>query len=324
MPAEIDKKFAEMEAFPLVYVVVLNYNSAQITLDCIDSVLKIDYPNFRVILVDNGSTDGSGEQFKEAVTDPRIELLFKSQNEGYAGGNNRGVEMALLRGADYIFVLNNDTIADPGCVAPVVQFMEEHPRTAICGCRVFNVVGGGPPSGETEREYSLFTGSPALFCDRSDLTVPREVAHIRGTAMFLRAAAIRKVGLFDPNFFLLWEDTDLCYRARAAGYKVCLVPSPGILHLVSQTLRRSRSILLFHAIRNRAWFIRRHGQFRHWVVFTLFSFGYFYPKAIIARLLRGEFEQLGAILKGIWQGHRRYPGPAGPDCAAKSLARLRV
>jgi len=75
---------------PHVFVIVLNYNGAQMTLNCVDSVLRIDYPNFRVMMVDNASADDSVIRFKEAITDPHVELLVNDKNQGYAGGNNRG------------------------------------------------------------------------------------------------------------------------------------------------------------------------------------------------------------------------------------------
>ena len=308
-----------MNNLPCVGIVILNFNGAQLTINCVDSVLKIDYPNFKIIVVDNASVDDSAVRLKAALTDRRVELLLNDKNEGYAGGNNRGIERALAEGAKYIFVLNNDTIADPGCLLPLVRFMEDDSRIAICGGRVFNVVSNGPPSGEIEREYSLFTASRAFFCDRLDLTAPREVDHVRGTAMLLRGEAIQKIGSFDPSFFLIWEDTDICYRARAAGYKVYLVPNPGVVHLVSQTLRKSKSTLLLYAIRNRAWFVHRHGKLRHWVVFNLYSFGYLYPRIFVGRLLRHEFKLLSPVLKGIWQGHYGRPRPLSDDAGMFSV-----
>lgn len=288
---------------PLVYIIILNYNGPELTLDCVDSVLKIDYPNFKVIVVDNASADDSVARFRAVFTDPRIELIQNASNEGYAGGNNRGIERALAEEADYVFILNNDTIADPGCLCPLVRFMEEDRRTAVCGGRIFNVVPGGPPSGEIEREYSLFTASRAFFCDPSDLSEPREVDHVRGTAMLLRSDAVRRIKGFDTRFFLLWEDTDLCYRARALGYKVCLVPSPGVLHLVSQTLGKARATLLFYNVRNRAWFVRRHGNAAHRIVFALLSWAYFYPRTLGGIGVRGDLKSIPLILRAIWEAH---------------------
>jgi hypothetical protein len=94
--------------------VILNYNGAQLTLNCVDSVLKVEYPNFKVVVVDNASTDGSVAQFRAALTDPRIELLVNEKNEGYAGGNNRGIEKALEAGADYVFLSDPWVYQAPG------------------------------------------------------------------------------------------------------------------------------------------------------------------------------------------------------------------
>ena len=299
-----------METFPTVCIVILNYNGAQITLNCVDSVLKIDYPNFRVMVVDNASTDDSVTRFKEAFTDPRIELLINSENEGYAGGNNRGIERALAAGADYVVILNNDTIVNPGCLTPLVEAMERDAVLGIAGCPVCN--SGSPRAWVGEMRLNLFTGAPADLSGGVGTSGPREVDYVWGAAMLVRGSAIKRVGMFDDRFFLFFEDTDLCFRMREAGYKVSFVPGPGVWHLHGQTIRHFGSVDTFCCNRNEAWFVRRHGSTKHRMVFNLYCLGYLYPRRIVARLVRGEFNLLVPLLRGIWQGHFAYPGSYFP------------
>lgn len=286
---------------PAVAITVLNYNGAQITLNCVDSVLKIDYPNFRVIVVDNGSTDDSVARFKEAFTDPRIELLVNDRNEGYAGGNNRGIERSLAAGAEYVLVLNNDTIVEPGCLAPLVGAMERDRRIGIAACTIIEV--NSAVARNRGYRLSLFTGATATCSQEREGDAPAEVDYVCGAAILLRVATIKEIDAFDPKFFLTWEDADLCYRARAAGYRVCFVPGPGVQHLHSETINRMRPWGAYYGTRNKAWFIRRHGKLMHRVFFGVFSFCYHYPRVVLGRLYRREFELLPSILKGIVVGH---------------------
>lgn len=303
----MDEGTAKMETFPTVWIVILNYNGAQITLNCVDSVLKVDYGNFRVIVVDNASTDDSVLRFKEAFTDPRLELLVNSENEGYAGGNNRGIEKALAAGADYIFVLNNDTIVEPTCLAPLVDAMERDRKIGVCGCPIVNLGYESDPN--LGQGISLYTATTSHRRHRREACQPVEVDYICGAAIMFRAEMIRRIGMFDERFFLICEDSDICLRARESGYRVCFVPGRGVRHLMAETVNRHRPLTTFLATRNRVWFIRRHGTLGHRFVFNLLSFFYFYPKAILGRIFRRQSELLPPLLRGIWQGHCKYPGP---------------
>jgi len=290
----------------LVYIIILNYNGAQITLDCVRSVLKLDYSSFRVLLVDNASTDDSVAQIREALPDPRVELLINSQNEGYAGGNNRGIAKALAAGADYIFVLNNDTVLDPACLKPLVEAMEHEPGLGMVGCPVFDVRFRDSPVYFWRAD--LFTGTTTRFSDSNAEFYLGDFDYISGAAFLIKADTAKRVGMFDARFFLDWEDVDLCFRVRRAGYKLRIIGKPGIHHLASQAVKRMRPFMTFYSLRNRAWVVRRHGRMEHRIVFDLYNFCYLYPRTILGRLRRGEFEILGPTLRGIWHGHLAYPG----------------
>lgn len=295
-----------MPSSPLVYVIVLNYNGSKMTLDCVRSLLRLDYPNFEVLVVDNGSTNDSVAVFRKAFTGLRVKLLVNDQNYGYAEGNNRGIERALSAGADYILILNNDTVVEPGCVSPLVEAMERDSKLGICGGPIRDAGFGSRPN--CGHRVGLFTGHTALWPDRGPARGSHEVDGVSGAAIFLRTETIRGIGMFDCRFFLSWEETDLCYRARGAGYKVCFVPGPGVQHWIGQSSRERRPLVVFCGIRNRAWFNRRHGRLKHRLVFNVLSFCYFYPRTILGRIIRREFELIGPILRGIWEGHRGYPG----------------
>jgi len=289
-----------MENIPSVYIVVLNYNGRQITIDCVNSVLKIDYPNFNVIVVDNASTDDSVAQFREAFTDPRIELLVNDRNEGYAGGNNRGIERALSQGAEYVFILNNDTIAEPDCLGPLVEAMQQDPKLGACGCPISNIGPEGLPN--FGQEISLYTGGTRAWHDPDGTDPCRKVDYICGAAILLRASTIRKTGPFDPAFFLLFEDADLCFRIREAGFGIRMAASSGVRHLESRTRSRFPALVKFYGIRNRAWFIRRHGRWYHRGAFALLQFLWLLPRQLVGCAVRARWDLIGPVLRGYRDG----------------------
>jgi GT2 family glycosyltransferase len=246
-------------------------------------------------------------RFKEAFTDPRVELLVNDKNEGYAGGNNRGIERALAAGADHIFVLNNDTIVEPGCLTPLVEAMDRDPSVGIAGCPLLSV--GTRPSAVYGWRAKLYIGDCVQWFDGPQKPRFGEVDCILGAVMLIRAETFRRIGLFDSRFFLFFEDWEFCFRARRAGCRVNIVPSTCTQHLAGQTTRRVRPMAIFYSTRNRVWLVRRYGSFMQQVVFTLYAFLYLHPRMILGRLIRGQFNLVPPILRGIWQGHFAYPGP---------------
>ena len=193
--------------------------------------------------------------------------------------------------------------------------MERNPRIGICGCPIVDVGYESRPV--LGQGISLYTGKTWRWPHRADACGPVDVDYICGAAIMFRAEMIRRIGMFDERFFMIYEDSDICFRARKFGYRVCFVPGPGVRHLLSQTANRHRPLTGFVATRNKVWFIRRHGTLRHRLVFNLRSFFYAYPKAIRRRIFRRQFDLLPSLLRGIWEGHWKYPGsyerPAGED-----------
>ncbi len=296
---------------PLVFTIVLNYKSPHLTLGCVRSILDCGYPNLRVVVVDNASGDESLEVFRRGLAAGSVDLLGNAVNEGYAGGNNRGIDYALAGGADYIFVLNNDTVVHEGCIAPLIVAMEADHQLGVAGCPIYEVGKGvGLKQGE---EIDFKTGEVARR--RQVVPVPRttEVDFICGAAIMLRASMVRAIGGFDPGLFLLYEDADICFRARAAGYRVSFVPSPGITHYASVSTKRALPMATYFGMRNRAWFVRRHGSLRQRLLFNVCAFLYLYPKAILGRLVGREWTLIAPTVKGMWQGHWGYQGYQRPD-----------
>jgi len=120
---------------PLVFIIVLNWNGKDDTLECLGSLQQLDYPNFETVVVDNGSTDGSEDVIRSAF--PSVNFIQTGRNLGYAGGNNVGIKHALSHGADYVWLLNNDTTVDPNALTALVETAQADPKIAVVGSKIF-------------------------------------------------------------------------------------------------------------------------------------------------------------------------------------------
>ena len=124
-----------MNKSPLIYIIVLNYNRKDDTLDCLSSLFRMDYPNFKVLMVDNASSDGTSDAVRRQY--PQAEVLQNEKNLMYAGGNNAGIEFALEHGADWVLLLNNDTVVDERLLSEMVDAASAHPEAGVLGPMIY-------------------------------------------------------------------------------------------------------------------------------------------------------------------------------------------
>jgi len=234
---------------PLVSIIIVNYNGAELLSGCLSSLRQISWSNREIIVVDNGSADNSREVISSF---PEVELVPSAVNLGFAGGNNLGLKHA--RG-EYVLLLNNDTVVTSGFLNPLCSYLEANPnvgivqgkmilprfgnRLDVCGSFLTSVgfpyhYGYYKPDGpKYNRAYAVFSGKGACLMFRRDL--------------------IDRVGgfLFDEGFFCYYEESDFCHRAWIAGYEVHFVSSPPIAHLMGATSGDSHTeFVLRHYLRN--------------------------------------------------------------------------
>jgi len=224
---------------PLVYVLVINWNGMQHLQACFDALIASSFPNARFLLIDNASTDGSVGFVRDTYgTDARVEILECAGNLGWAGGNNAGMEKALENGADYVFLLNNDTAMAPDAIERLVAAAEADPEVGGLAPkmvmfdqpRLLNSVG---------LECSLIGASWDLGIGRLDAprwNEVRPVIGICGGAAFYRVAALRKSGLLPEDFEIYLDDLDLSLRIWGAGYKIHTCPGASVRHKFSATM----------------------------------------------------------------------------------------
>lgn len=246
-----------------VSIVVLNWNGANDTLACLDSLAALTYPNFNVVVLDNGSTDDSLERLRPHRAPYPLKLIETGRNLGFAEGNNVGIRHALDEGASFVLLLNNDTVVDPDLVTELVTAAIAHPEGGICSAKILyhaepRKLWYAGAKWLADRQHFQHVGIGEIDDGKAYEQIA-ETDYASGCALFIRADVINKIGLMDPKFFLIYEESDWCYRARAAGYKILFVPTAKLWHKVSASFGGVESPLqLYFYSRNVLLWAERH------------------------------------------------------------------
>jgi len=238
-------------ASPLVSIIVVNWNGKEYLRDCLPSLHAQTFYNFEVILVDNGSTDGSVEYVQRNFPG-WVRILTNTQNEGFSGGNNRGIRAA---SGKYIVLLNNDAQADTCWLEELVKVAEENPRAGMLACKIY-LQGGSKiidNVGHLIYRDGLNRGRGRLEADHGQYENLEEVLFPSGCAALYRRQMLEEVGLFDEDFFAYGDDTDLGLKGRLAGWKCLYVPRAIVHHRYSQTSGPYSPLKAFYVERNRVW-----------------------------------------------------------------------
>jgi GT2 family glycosyltransferase len=285
---------------PHVVVVVLNWQGYDLTADCLRSLAATDWPRTTVLLVDNGSPDGSGARLHRDF--PDVPFLQTGANLGYTGGNNAGFRWALAEGADHVVVLNNDTEVAPDCVRRLVAVADGDARVGLVAPKILIhdapgtlwfaggdlalARGTGRHRGEGVEDARYAPGHAA-----------GEITFATGCCFLITRAALEATGGFDDAFFAYNEDVDLSYRLARAGFRLRYEPAATLTHKVPPADAEPSPFQIAQRDRNRRRFVRlRLGAARR----ALFA-AWFYPTraAHVARyLLRGDRARAAAIVKG--------------------------
>ena len=245
---------------PHVTYVVVNWNQRQLTLDCLSSLREQRYPSFEVVLVDNGSVDGSAEAVEEAF--PAVTVIRNGANLGIAGANNVGIRRALATDTDYVFLLNNDTLVDPDMLAHLADAAEAEVDIGIAGPTMLYFdppetiwcAGNGIDwrDGSTER---LLDGMPLSAVEHAGI---EDVDFITSCAACIKRRVFDDVGLMDERYFIYYDETDWFARAASAGWRSVHVPWAHMWHKVSATMRPASPATTYYMVRNRVLFINKH------------------------------------------------------------------
>ncbi|MEW6577696.1 MAG: glycosyltransferase family 2 protein [Chloroflexota bacterium] len=252
---------------PLVYISVLNWNGADNTIRCLESLEHLDYPNCRILVVDNASMDDSVARIQAAF--PDIEIICSPENLGYAGGNRLALDRAMQDGAELFWILNNDAIAKPDALMELVKAYQYH-GLAIYGSVVLkpdeqNLVafGGGYQLDINGRpratgKYNSLRDQPydKCFSHQHD----RTVGAVNGSSLMIPIRLVEKYGFMDDVFFMNVEEVDYCFRLGRRGVPSIIVPKSIIVHMWGGSYRHSSllsCVMHYYLQRNQLIFIRR-------------------------------------------------------------------
>lgn len=220
-----------MPPAPRVCIILLNWNRPGDTLECIWSLRESSYAHYQIVVVDNGSTDDSLARLRRDGGE--LTLLAAGQNLGFTGGNNHGMEYALAHGADYVWLLNNDTLVPPQTLATLVQAAESEPQVGIISPKIlFHPDRRLLWFGGADYDQRFLIGRCPGYgqVDNGQFDRAQDVAWVTGCAMFIRRRVLEDIGLLCDEYFSNAEDLDYCLSAAQAGYRIRYVPAAVIWH----------------------------------------------------------------------------------------------
>jgi GT2 family glycosyltransferase len=283
-------------------IVLLNWNSGEMTAECIRSLLRMTIDNFEIIVVDNGSKDGSADYLRGQF--PEITILPQDRNLGFAAGCNIGMQMALARGFEYVVPLNNDTVVDPAFLSELLIAADQHPRAAMISPKIYfwdmpDRLWWAGGSFSLSIGIAKHIGRKEVDKGQFDNSVQLDWA--TGCALLFRSAALRENGLFDESFFGNGEDLDLSLRMRKAGQEIWFAPRAKLWHKEGVDYRKNAGEYLrkFTGTRNLLYVMRKHARPMQWLTF-LPNFVIRYVGFYIAlSLARGDSRSAWAVLRGI-------------------------
>jgi GT2 family glycosyltransferase len=243
---------------PFVVNVILNTNRKQDTLACLASISESTYTNQQTIVLDNASSDGSAHAIRSAYPEVRIVELI--ENLGYAGNNNVGIKEALACGADWIFILNEDTLMAPDCLEKLLAAAQADHRIGIVGPMVYHhdepsvIQSAGVILGDNWR--SIHLGQNEEDCGQ--FPVSHQVDGISGCAILVRKDLVEQVGVLDERFYYYWEETEWCVRAKKHGWVIAHVPEAKLWHKGVQRDYRPNPSVTYYDTRNWLLLLSKH------------------------------------------------------------------
>ena len=214
----------------MIAVIVLNWNNAPDTLECLDSVYASQDPSYSVYVADNASTDSSLSAIQAAY--PQATYLEMKENLGFAEGNNRGIRRAMADGAEYLFLLNNDAVVAKDTLAVFRQAAKRHPKAGAIGSAIYYY--DDPATLWFSKTQWLKREGVHVSASRN-LDQPAPTSFVSGCALFIRGSVVKTVGLMDPRFFLNFEEIDWCYQMRRCGFESLYVPGARVWHKVTKS-----------------------------------------------------------------------------------------
>lgn len=281
---------------PLVHILTLNWNNWPFTSQLLSALADLRYARRKIVVVDNGSSDDSVTRLAAAF--PGVEILQAGRNLGFAAGNNVGLRKALEQGADYAWLINNDARPAPDALDALVRAAEASPRAGAVGSAVYDA-----RRPEVLEAWGGGTVVPWRGSVRPARRPGEPVEYITGTSMLLRCEALRQAGLFDEQFFLYWEDADLCRTLAQKGWLLAVAADSRVWHASSTTAGRDPHARMYHIVRSCVLYLRKGRAPAAWWFSAMLV-------QALAKLARGQWAAARGAAAG-WRDGRKIPVPSG-------------
>ena len=299
-----------MTGGPHVAVVILHWGAVELTVRCLRSLQAAAWPGQGTVLVVDNTTRLDDEVAAQAAPLP-VEILRPERNLGFAEGCARGMAVAVVSGADFVLLLNNDAVVDPGFLGPLVTAMSHGHDIGLASPQIARL---DRPQEAWYRggTFSLWSGIPAQGHRRRVMSPhcpPREVDYATGCAMLVRPAVVQRVGSFDSEFFAYCEDLDFSIRARRAGFRVLFVPGSLVYHDISDEPRRA-ALRIYYSTRNLIEVMRKHAPWYAWVSFGANFLARWLGFFVVLGIVQGQPRYVTALGKGIIDFARHRFGPS--------------
>ena len=300
----------DVDEKPSVYIVLVNWNGWQDTIECLQSLEQLQYPNYTLVVVDNGSTDQSVQKIEQQFAD--VVLIESEENRGFAGGNNLGIEYALEQQADYLWLLNNDTTVEPDALDHLVNRMEADPEIGICGSKLIyyhqrdrvQALGGGC--------FNKWLGTVHTIGDQQPVDssfklekVEAKLDYIIGASMMVSRRFLKEVGEMNEAYFLYYEEIDWAMRAEGK-FKLGFAPKSVVYHKEGASTGGQKAQEIDRSKRSDYYQLKNRLKFTYHFYPLYLPFVYvsiFY--ALINRLKRGQWDRVPMIIKLIFTFNSR-------------------
>ncbi len=252
---------------PTVAIIILNWNGKEDTIECLESLKQITYPDYEILLVDNGSTDGSVECFRERF--PELEIIENGKNLGFAEGSNVGIRRAMEKRVDYVLLLNNDTIVDGEFLSELVEVAKSDPMIGIVGPVIYFYY----EPNKIQQFGGEFKLNQCRVIYNTEISPCADLSFISGCTILIPSNIINEVGIIDSRFFAYYEDADYCVRVLNKKYKLALASGSKIWHKGSVSSGGYMSdFFLYLMIRNKIFIARKYLKNYDFIKFTYFLF----------------------------------------------------
>ncbi|MCK4592212.1 glycosyltransferase family 2 protein [Candidatus Parcubacteria bacterium] len=282
-----------------VYIIVLNWNGKDDTIECIESLQKINYSNYKIVIVDNGSEDDSVSEIKKQFSE--VKIIENKKNLGFAGGNNIGIKYAINSGAGYVLLINNDTTVEENFLSELIEMGESDKKIGILGSKIYfysepNRIWFAGGKVNWLKNKGTHIGLDQIDNGQYDKT--KETDYLTGCCLLIKREVVEKIGVLAEDYFLYYEDTDFSLRTKNIGYKCIFVPRSKIYHKISRSTKPGSSNYIYYHTRNGLVLAKRTGSLLNKIVLYPYCAYLFLKQIIKIIFIPQKKEWAFAVLRG--------------------------